>query len=333
MKIKLIGETAWHHEGDFQYMNTLIDHLIDSPVDIIKVHITIDFDEYMSHDHEHYKLLKVYLLNENEWAKILTKIKTSQNELMVLVNDKKAIDLAKKFEPKYYEVHAVCLNDFHLLDHLEQSINQDDHIVFGIGGSTIEEIQDAIDLMNSENIILFYGFQNYPTEYHLINFLKLRKYIQMFPEYAFGYADHTSWDHNHNELITLFGAAIGVEYIEKHISTDYGVNRTDYSAAVSFEMVDSLKDKLDILSECMGDGRFELNAGEKAYSEIGPLKKAPILLKNVVKGDKLLGQDIIFQRTNRRSDIKQNEVKHYINKIFKSDFSKGQILTADLFKR
>ena len=31
MKIKLIGETAWHHEGDFQYMNDLIDDLIDSP--------------------------------------------------------------------------------------------------------------------------------------------------------------------------------------------------------------------------------------------------------------------------------------------------------------
>ena len=154
MKIKLIGETAWHHEGDFQFMDKLIDHLIISSVDIIKVHVTIDFDEYMTKEHEHYNLLKEYLFSEEEWIHILTKIKNSNKELMVLVNDRKAIDLVKLYCPKYYEVHSVCLNDYHLLNHLSKSINPDDHIVFGIGGSTIEEIQNAIESIKSNNIIL-----------------------------------------------------------------------------------------------------------------------------------------------------------------------------------
>lgn len=332
MKIRLIGETAWHHEGDYKFMNRLVDSLIDSPLDIIKVHVTIDFDEYMSNDHEHYQLLNNYLLNEYEWSKILSKIKNSDKDLMVLVNDKKAIDLVINFDPKYYEIHAVCLNDHHLLNHLAESIHPDKKVVFGIGGSTIEEIQDAIDYINTNNIILFYGFQNYPTEYHLINFLKLRKYIQMFPEYKFGYADHTGWDHEYNELVTLFGAAMGVNYIEKHVTTNFGENRTDYSAAISMKMVNNLCEKLDILSECMGNGKFELNAGEIAYSDIGPLKKAPILKRNISKGNKLSWQDIAFQRTSKQSDIKQNEVKYFLNKKLKSDFSKGQILTRDLFK-
>jgi sialic acid synthase SpsE len=332
MKIKLIGETAWHHEGDYQYFNDLIDRLIKSPVDIIKIHITVDFNEYMSQDHEHYQLLKKYLLSTDEWTYILSKIKNSDKELMVLVNDKKAIDLAKKFDPKYYEIHAVCLNDIHLLNHLSESLKPENHVVFGIGGSTIEEIQDAIEYIKTKNIILVYGFQNYPTKYHLINFIKLKKYLQLFPEFAFGYADHTSWDHEHNELITMFGAAMGVEYIEKHVTSYIGKKRTDYSAAISFEMIDSLKEKLNILSECMGDGKFQLNSGEKAYSEIGPMKKAPILIKDVRKGHKLSWTDIAFQRTNRRSDIKQVEVKFFINKTFISDCNKGQILTAHLFK-
>ena len=332
MKIKLIGETAWHHEGDFQFMNNLVDQLINSAVDIIKVHVTIDFEEYMTKEHEHYDLLKGYLLSESDWIHILGKIKNSDKELMVLVNDRKAIDLAKQFDPKYYEVHAVCLNDYHLLNHISSAINPDDHIVFGIGGSTIEEIQNAIEYVRSNNIILFYGFQNYPTEYALINFQKLRKYIMMFPEYKFGYADHTGWDHDYNELVTLFGAAMGVEYIEKHVTAEFGEKRTDYSAAISFEMLENLKNKLNILEECIGDGKFELNPGEIAYSEIGPLKKAPLLSKDVSMGDRLTWDDIVFKRTKGKSNIKQDQVKFFINKTFKKNLKKGHILTTDIFE-
>ena len=154
----------------------------------------------------------------------------------------------------------------------------------------------------------------------------------MFPEFKFGYADHTGWDHDYNELITLFGAAMGVEFIEKHVTPDFGKNRTDYSAAISLDMIYSLKEKLNILTECMGNGKFELNSGEMAYSEVGPLKKAPILIKDVAKGDNLTWRSIKFQRTNKRSDIKQNEVKFYINKSFNSSYKSGHVLTKDLFR-
>ena len=45
-KIKLIAETAWHHDGDFVFMERLVANILEkSKLDILKMHITLDFDE------------------------------------------------------------------------------------------------------------------------------------------------------------------------------------------------------------------------------------------------------------------------------------------------
>jgi N,N'-diacetyllegionaminate synthase len=47
--IKLIAETAWHHEGDFIFMKDLVARICEnSNADVVKFHITLDLDEYMS---------------------------------------------------------------------------------------------------------------------------------------------------------------------------------------------------------------------------------------------------------------------------------------------
>ena len=38
-KIKLIAETAWHHDGDFAFMNKLVNDIINNAkLDILKMH-------------------------------------------------------------------------------------------------------------------------------------------------------------------------------------------------------------------------------------------------------------------------------------------------------
>ena len=42
---KMIAETAWHHEGDFAFMKKLVTEISnDSLADIVKLHITLDFE-------------------------------------------------------------------------------------------------------------------------------------------------------------------------------------------------------------------------------------------------------------------------------------------------
>ena len=93
--MKLIAETAWHHEGDYGFTENLILRICeDSAADIVKLHITLDLDEYMNSDYSVYDVLKGWLFTESEWEKLISIVRESGKELMLLLNDTKAVDFA-----------------------------------------------------------------------------------------------------------------------------------------------------------------------------------------------------------------------------------------------
>ena len=65
--IKLIAETAWHHDGDFDFMEELVKDILNkSKLDILKMHVTLDFDEYMHSSHSMYDSFKTKLFSPNQ---------------------------------------------------------------------------------------------------------------------------------------------------------------------------------------------------------------------------------------------------------------------------
>ena len=48
----IIGETAFHHEGDVQFAKELIKEAIKLGIEAIKFHMTLDLDDYMAYNHE-----------------------------------------------------------------------------------------------------------------------------------------------------------------------------------------------------------------------------------------------------------------------------------------
>ena len=171
-----------------------------------------------------------------------------------------------------------------------------------------------------------YGFQNFPTKYSAINFKKMKNICKQYSQFSFGYADHTSWNEPNNILITLLGAAQGVEYIEKHVTIAYGEERTDWNSAISIDMFNEIAEKIDILDQCKGSGIMGLNEGEKAYSIYGPMKKAGILRVNVSKGETHKLENVVFKRTGEITDISQIDVIKNIGCKYSDDIQAGTLL-------
>jgi N,N'-diacetyllegionaminate synthase len=171
-----------------------------------------------------------------------------------------------------------------------------------------------------------FGFQNFPTRYENVNFKKSQRIMKLFPEFRYGYADHTSWDEPNNILITLMGASLDIDYVEKHVTNVYGEERLDWNSAISIEMFNEIAEKLDILNKCRGDGLIKLNKGEEEYSSYGPMKKAAVLQQDVKKGEVLTLDKIQFQRTKETTDLSQLEViKRFGHHIVK-DLNAGTVL-------
>ena len=330
--MKLIAETAWHHEGNFNFMKNLISQITTrTNADIVKMHITLDFDEYMDPSHEDYKKLKPMIFNKSQWKELIKIVRDGNKEIMLLLNDIQAIDFGLSLNPEYVEIHSVCLNDIFMLEKLKNNIKRKTKIVVGVGGTDVNEIKNAINFLDFPNIILMFGFQNYPTIYQDVNLKKIKKLMRLFDNFEFGYADHTAWDNEHNELITLLGAASGMNYIEKHVTTNYGEERIDWSAAISLKMFNSLKEKIKILNELNGNGSLAMNAGELSYSVYGPMKKAAVLTSSMSKGKIFTLNKIKFLRTKEISDMSQLDVINSVGKKILKDLKNGTVLMSNCF--
>ena len=333
-KIKLIAETAWHHDGDYKFMERLVNDILQkTKLDALKMHIILDVDEYMNLSHTTYNDTKNKMFSEELWSDLIKQVKNNDKDLMLLYNDTKAIEFGAQFEPSLVEIHSVCLNDIFLLDVLKNNISSYTHVVFGVGGSTLNEIEYAINRIQHHNIVLMFGFQNFPTHYENVNFRKMQRVMNLFPEFSYGYADHTAWDEPNNILITLLGASLGMNYVEKHVTNVYGEERLDWNSAISIDMFNEVAEKLNILSKCRGDGLIKLNKGEKEYSIYGPMKKAAVLRQDVKKGEMLTMDIIQFQRTEETTDLSQLEIiKRFGYKIV-NDLNAGTVLYSKHLKQ
>ncbi|MCF8298088.1 MAG: N-acetylneuraminate synthase family protein [Saprospiraceae bacterium] len=330
MSIKTIADTAWHHDGDIDFMEKLVEEIIcQSETDIIKLHITLNIDEYMLPDHSGYQFLKGRMFNKEQWTKIIEEINCSEKALMLLCNDTEAIEFGMQFEPSLVELHSVCLDDIHLLSALRENNSHKTPVVLGVGGSTLYEIEHAISCLENDNIVLMHGFQNYPTQYEDINFNRIKKIINLYPNYKHGYADHTAWNEPNNNMITVMGAALGMEYTEKHVTIVPGEERTDWQAAISIEQFNSQTKALKILDKCNGDGLLRLNEGERKYSIFGPMKKAAVFNRDLRKGEVLLKGNISFKRTSQLSSTPQSEIFELVGKRVKADCEEGKLITKD----
>ena len=324
---KLIAETAWHHEGDYVFMKNLVTRICEiSSADIVKLHITLDLDEYMSKDHDAYKTLKSWMLNSRQWEELIGIVRNNGKELMLLLNDTKAIDFASKFNPEMIEIHSVCLNVPRLQRAVIENIDKKAKVVIGIGGCSLDEVKKAVQFFHEREIVLMFGFQNYPTKYENVNLGKIRKIQALYPGEKFGYADHTSWDEDNNELITLLVSANGMDFIEKHVTTDYGKERCDYSSAISIEQLNMLYKKMKLLENLYGDGSMLLNKAEEDYSKYGPMKMAAVAKHNLFKDSKLTMEDIHFCRTSQSTGISQIDLIQVIGNKLVEDVKINQVI-------
>lgn len=332
LMIKLIAETAWHHEGDFAFMKDLVLRLCtESSADFVKLHITLNLDEYMAKDHPAYQTLAGWILSAEQWKELIDIVRSSDKKLMLLLNDTKAIEFATEFNPEIIELHSVCLNVPRLQKSVISNFDKDTKIVIGVGGCTLQEVDAAVRVFDGWETVLMFGFQNYPTKYEDINLSKIRKVQSLYTNKQFGYADHTGWDENNNEYITTLVAANGMDYVEKHVTTAYGQERCDYSAAISMDMFNKLSEKLKVLDQVNSDGSIALNSGEKAYSQYGSMKMAAVTIQDILSGKELQKSDFAFCRTGQVSDMGQIEIMEKVGEKVKRRIPQGQVIRGEDF--
>ncbi|MBR1368142.1 N-acetylneuraminate synthase [Methanocalculus chunghsingensis] len=309
----IIGETAYNHEGDFDYLLKMIEEIGEIGVQAIKYHLLFDMSSYMVENHPLSKTIENWMFSKEQWIEAFRIAQARGLDIVALCDDQESLEFINTTFPDLFavELHAVSLNDYHMLKEAAQFPGK---VILGIGGSTLDEIHYAIELLKNEgkdDILLMYGFQNYPTNYAEINLKKMLK-IQEFFDLPVGYADHTAYDDPNNVFISCMGAMMGIPILEKHYTPDYGIERIDYHAAVGWDQMKKIKELMALSLQVVGDGSPEMSAAEKKYGNTGPMKKAIVAAHDIQKGKIIAPEDIAFKRTETESPIKQMDFSKFI---------------------
>jgi len=323
----IIGETAYNHEGDINYLCKMIDDIAELKLNAIKFHMLLNPESYMQKKHPLIKEIKKWTFLKSQWGEVIDYSNKKELDIIVLCDDVESVEyiLENNINITAIELHASGLNDYFLLNAVSKFNKQ---IILGVGGSTIDEINFAIDFLKNKEkngILLMYGFQNYPTKYIHINLSKMLKIRDLF-KLPIGYADHTAFDNPNNEIISCMAAMMGTNILEKHYTPDYGIERIDYHAAVGKKRMLKIKKLMELTLMVYGNGNLKMSEAELEYGNTGPMKKAIVAKKDIKKGDKLSLDNLWFKRTVEESPIKQNQFLQLIGLRALHDIKEDEIV-------
>ena len=82
----IIGETAFHHEGDFSFQKELVKAIAGrDEISAVKCHLLLDLDDYMIKDHQAYQILNDWMFSESQWEDIINDIQKRNKHVILYV--------------------------------------------------------------------------------------------------------------------------------------------------------------------------------------------------------------------------------------------------------
>ncbi len=174
--------------------------------------------------------------------------------------DEEAVDFMERFDTPVYKVASASLTD---ADLLKKKRSTGKPIIISTGMSSIDEIEAAVDLLGTDNLMMAHATSTYPCPPEELNILMIQTLKKMYPGVPIGYSGHETG------LATTWAAvAMGATFVERHITLDRAMWGTDQAASVEIPGLMRLVSNIRDIEKAIGDGI------KKVYeSEIGPRKK------------------------------------------------------------
>jgi N,N'-diacetyllegionaminate synthase len=266
--MKVIAESAFNHNGDFEYLKQLAITAKQSGADYFTFQI-MDPDEFCELNYSKYSIYQENTFPGDTWIKLFDYCKELDLKTIPCVLDKKSFLLCYEYGYRFYKIHATDILNKPFLELLS---NYDDvEIILETQCATYQDIEFALSIIGDKVQCLIHGFSNYPTEYEDLN-LDALDYLKEYFPYPIGLADH-SLD---TKGVPLIAMTKGVEYLEKHITLSRNDRHFDWQASLNKEEFTILMNTIKNYQKVFGLGVKHPVKNELAYRTV--------MYKKVVSG-------------------------------------------------
>ncbi len=159
--------------------------------------------------------------------------------------DKPSVDFMKQFNPICYKVPSAMLTDADLLKHFRKTGRP---IILSTGMSTVEQIQSAASLLDTNNLVITHCTSTYPCPLEELNLHMILTLMQKF-DCPIGFSSHDT-----GLATTVAAVALGASLVERHITLNRAMWGSDQSASVEPSGFRRLVKDIRVIEKALGDG-------------------------------------------------------------------------------
>jgi pseudaminic acid synthase len=333
-KVYTIAEMSGNHAKDFNHALEIVHAAKESGADCIKIQtytpdtltIKCDNDCFKMHgglwDGEILYDLYGKAYTPWEWHySIQEEAKKVGIDFFSTPFDTTAVDFLEEMKVEMYKIASFELPDLQLLKYVA---SKGKPIILSCGLGSIEDIQDAIDVINSQgnkDIVLLKCTSEYPADFKDMNLATIVDMKDRFG-YPVGFSDHSL-----GHAAAVAAVTLGARVVEKHFCVSRKIKNPDSEFSMEPQEFKLMVEAVNDAVSSVGTINYEPSEKEKkSYIQ----RRSLFIIKDMKKGD-------VFTEENLKTirpgfGMKPKFINDVLGKCATIDIKYGTPLSRDLFE-
>jgi N-acetylneuraminate synthase len=168
--------------------------------------------------------------------------------------DEPSVDFMAQFNTPCYKIASATLTDDKLLKYTRATGKP---ILLSTGMSSLEEIDHAVEVLGTKDLILLHAVSTYPAHYDEINLRAIPALRERY-KVPIGYSGHET-----GIATTVAAVAFGACCVERHITLDRAMWGSDHAASLEPSGLTRVCRDIRLIETSFGDGQKKVLEREK----------------------------------------------------------------------
>lgn len=316
-RLRIVAEAAEGYAADWDKEIALVELAARAGAGAIKFQL-LHPDELLVPSHPLYGLVGDLQLSPERWRAVAERAAEMGVELLLDVFGRHGLELASELGVAAVKVHSSdMLNEALLREVAASSVPE---VLVSAGGTSIEEVGRAVELLGGKQVTVVLGFQSYPTPVAENRLRRVSLLREALPGVALGFADHTGKAEDAATWLPALALALGATYVEKHITVAHVLRDPDHESALAPDSFAQFVESMYLAEAALGEpaAADEMGEAEQAYRL--KMKKHVVAARDLPAGTELAAADLALKRVPDPPD----------DVLFRLGDAEGMVLAAPL---
>lgn len=297
-KVFIIAEAGVNHNGSLDLAKRLVNCAVEAGVDCIKfqtfkaeslVNKTAQKAEYQientKNNDSQYSMLKKLELSFEDFKELKTYCDEKGIMFLSTPFDLESCDFLAGLGMPIFKIPSGEITN---LPYLRKINSYKKDVILSTGMATLDEIQDALNILKDCRVSLLHCTTEYPCPYEGVNMQAMNTMREKF-NLPVGYSDHTK-----GIEIPVMAVSMGAAIIEKHFTLDKTMEGPDHKASLEPDELKSMVSAIRNVEKAFGNGAKEPQESEKKNIVIA--RKSIVAKCDIKKGETFTEQNLTCKR-------------------------------------